>query len=536
MAKGLLQTSSDVPHSRLSETPVSRRRFIQGLSTFTGAAIVAPGLLAQACASPNGGPAGSVAKSGGTLKAAVTGTVDTFDPAVASNYTSWQIYWNIFSSLIQVEPDGRFTGVLAKSWTSPDPNTYIFDLRDDVYFHNGEKFSANDVKYTIDRVLNSKAATSFGNLFSGVASAEIASPTQVVFHLKNPFGAFFINLAQHLQIVNQRAVESIDPARTPIGTGPFKFVERTQDHVTIQKFDKYFIPNRPYLDKVIFQFRLVDESRILGLRSGDLDWVDGIPLQDTNNLKSDSAFRLVTSTAIGVPGIMLMQCVKPPFNNKALRQAVGWAIDRKAVADVAYFGTGQVGGQEFGSGSPWNDGVDPFPNAPDLAKARAKLAEAGVGQGLKVECLTLPNQVGLAPTALVVQQNLKAIGIDMKITELEVAELLPRYQDGDFQLLTANYTGHADPDPFWDFEAWGKTSWERYSNPNADSLILQARAATDFATRKSLYAELRKVIADDAPMIFVHFNPVTYLMNKNVVGSAINLDYALRLENVGFSA
>jgi peptide/nickel transport system substrate-binding protein len=523
-----------VPHL---ETSLSRRKFVRAL-TAGGAALLVPVLEGpgSALASSLSRQAGAVPKAGGILKAATTGEPDSLDPAIGTNYATWEIFGHIFSTLVQIQNNGKFTGVLAKSWKTPDRKTYVFDLRDDVYFHNGEKFTANDVKYSLGRVQDPKTGSFAKPLFDPVSRVEVTSPTQIVFHLKQPFGPFFINLGQHLQIVNQKAIESSDPARNPVGTGPFTFVEWVQgDHLTVAKNDKYFIPNRPYLDSIQFYFRPADESRVLALRSGDLNWVDGIPLQDIKTLSSDPSFNFVTSTAIGIPDEIRFQTAKPPFNNKAVRQAVAWAIDRKAVRDVAYFGAGQIGGEEVGTGSPWSDGVDPFAKAPNVNKAKALLAQAGVGNGLDVECITISTYPNYVKTALVVQQNLKAIGINMKITQLGQSEWLARYSKGNFQMLTGSYTGITDPDVFWSFET-APGNWNKYSSPHVTRLVGAARNTTNFAARKALYSQVRKLVAEDVPITFVHYESIQYLMNKNVVGSTTNLDLTLRLENAGFSS
>lgn len=539
MAKEPQETSSvDVPYVPRLEGGLSRGQFVRVVSTATGAAILVPilGRGSSAFASSLSEAAGSAPKVGGTLKAAVTGEPDSLDPAVGTNYVTWEIFGNIFSTLVQIQANGKYTGVLAKSWTSPDPKTYVFNLRNDVYFHNGEKFTADDVKYSVDRIKNPKMGSFAAPLFDPVASVEVTSPTQVVFHLKHAFGPFFINLGQHLQIVNQKAIESSDPARQPVGTGPFKFVEWVQgDHITIARADKYFVPNRPYLDGVVFSFRPVDESRILALRSGELDWVDGVPLQDIKSLQHDPSFTFVSSGAVGIPDEIRFQTAKPPFNNKALRQAVAWAIDRKAVRNVGYFGTGQLGDQEVGTGSPWwTKGANPYASAPNVKKAKALLAQAGFSKGLTVECLTNSAYPGYVKTALVVQQNLKAIGVNVKIVELATSEWLARYSGGNFQMLTGSYTGITDPDVFWSFET-AKGNWNRYSNPQVNALVAKARNSTNFAARRSLYAQVRKLVAQDVPIIFVHYETIQYLMSKKVVGSTPHLDLSLRLENVGFS-
>jgi peptide/nickel transport system substrate-binding protein len=541
MADGSQESPSvDFPDLQSVEKGLSRGQFVRAVSATAGATILVPmlGRGSSAWAASLDRPAGSVIKPGGTLKAAIGGEPDSLDPAIGTNYATWQVFGNIFSTLVQIQDNGKFTGVLAKSWTSPNPTTYVFNLRDDVYFHNGEKFTADDVKYTLARVQNPKMGSFAKPLFDPVASVDVTSPTQVVFHLKHPFGPFLINLGQHLQIVNQKAIESTDPARHPIGTGAFTFVEWVQgDHLTIAKNTKYFIPNRPYLDSVVFAFRPADESRILALKSGDLNWADGVPLQDIKSLKSNPEFTYVTSSAIGIPDELRFQCTKPPFNNKALRQAVAWAIDRNAIRNVAYFGTGELGVEEFGSASPWytgGAGVNPYAKAPNVKKAKALLAKAGLASGVKVECITISTFPTYVKTALVVQQNLNAIGIDMKITQLGQSDWLARYSKGNFQMLTGSYTGITDPDVFWSFET-APGNWNHYSNPQVNSLVQKARNATNLATRKALYKQVRTLVAEDVPVAFTHYETIQYLMAKNVIGSKPHLDLNLRFENVGFS-
>jgi peptide/nickel transport system substrate-binding protein len=528
----------DFPDLPGFETALSRRQFIRRLSVLTGAAVLVPALEVpgSAFAASLSRRSSSVPTAGGTLKAATTGEPDSLDPAIGTNYATWEIFNHIFSSLVQIQNDGKYTGVLAKSWTTPNPKTYIFDLRDDVYFHNGEKFTANDVKYSLERVLDKKTGSFAAPLFAPVSGVEVVSPTRVIFHLSHPFGPFLINLDQHLQIVNQKAIESSDPARNPVGTGPFSFVEWVQgDHLTVKRNDKYFIPRRPYLDSIVFSFVPADQSRILSLSSGNLNWADGVPLQNVSSLKSDPSFNFVTSSAIGIPDEIRFCCTSPPFNKKEVRQAVAWAINRQAVMDVAYFGTGQLSGQEVGSGSPWYDGVSPYAKTPNVNKAKALLAQAGVGsKGLDVECITIATYPNYVNTALVVQQNLKAVGINMKITQLGQSEWLARYSKGKYQMLTGSYTGITDPDVFWSFET-APGNWNHYSNAQVNRLVDAARNATNFTARKALYSRVRKLVAVDVPVTFVHYESIQYLMNKNVVGSTANLDLTLRLENAGFS-
>ena len=176
------------------------------------------------------------AANGGTLRAALTGEPDVLDPATSTIYTGAQVYEGIFSKLIDMDAQGRFVPDLATRWTQVDATTWAFDLVGNATFQNGETFTSADVKYTFDRILDPKTASAYAGLYAQIASVEATSPTVVIFHLKSPFGPFLTNLATNGEIVNRKAIESGDPARKPVGTGPFQFVEWVQgDHITLKK-------------------------------------------------------------------------------------------------------------------------------------------------------------------------------------------------------------------------------------------------------------------------------------------------------------
>ena len=175
-------------------------------------------------------------KDGGTLRAALTGEPDVLDPAVSTIYTGAQVYEGIFSKLIDIDGAGNFVPDLATSWKQVDAKTWKFKLVTNATFHNGEPFTSADVKYSFERILNPKTASAYAGLYAQIESVEATDPAVAVFHLKSPFGPFLNNLATNGQIVNKKAIESGDPARNPVGTGPFKFVEWVQgDHLTLEK-------------------------------------------------------------------------------------------------------------------------------------------------------------------------------------------------------------------------------------------------------------------------------------------------------------
>ena len=523
---------------------LSRRSFLRRAGGFSVAAMSATslGAVLAACtkssgsAGPSGGPATGTPAAGGTLKAALTGEPDMLDPAVSTIYTGAQVYDNIFNKLIDLDPSNTFYGQLATAWNATDEKTWVFDLVDTATFHNGEKFGPADVVYTFERILDPKTASSYAPLYNAISKVEATGPSQVTFHLKTPFGPFLSNLANNGEIVNQKAIESKDPARNAVGTGPFEFVEWVQgDHLTLKKNDSYFLSGKPSLDGIEFQFLPVNQSRVDALRSGDLNWSDAVPLQQLTTLKSDPSFNYVTSATAGIPDYIALNTAKPPFNDKLVRQAVYWALDRDEIRQVAYFGAGESGIEEVPTGSSWYDGTALV--TPDTGKAQQLLQQAGITGTLDVEYLGLPQYPELLKTGEVMQQQLQAIGINMTIKQVEVGVWFDAFVKGNYQITSAYQERTIDPDNFYALviHTGGDINTTGYSNPAADQLIDQARTETDEQKRFDLYKQVRQIVFEDSPIVFAHYETINYLMQKNVVGSTVNPTLELRMQEVGFT-
>jgi peptide/nickel transport system substrate-binding protein len=524
---------------------ISRRSFMARAAGFSTLALSATslGAVLAACTSSTSSTTGSSAApatgaptAGGTLQAALTGEPDTIDPATSTIYTGAQVYDNIFNKLIDLDESNKFYGQLATKWTAADEKTWVFDLVDGVTFHNGEKFGPDDVVYTFERILDPKTASSYAPLYDAISKVEATGASQVTFHLKTPFGPFLSNIANNGEIVNQVAIESKDPSRNAVGTGPFEFVEWVQgDHITLKKNDSYFESGKPYLDGIQFKFLLVDQSRIDALQSGDLNWADAVPLQQLNTLKSDPSYNYVTSATAGIPDYIAMNTTQPPFDNKLVRQAVYWALDRDAIRQVAYFGAGESGIEEVPTGSSWFDGSPLV--APDVDKAKSLLQQAGVANPLEVEYLGLPQYPELLKTGEVMQQQLEAVGIKMNIKQVEVGVWFNAFIKQNYQITSAYQERTIDPDNFYALviHTGGDINSTGYSNPQVDQLIDQARTETDDQTRFGLYKQIRQIVFDDSPIVFAHYETINYLMQKNVVGSTINPTLELRMQNVGFT-
>ncbi|MGV8970639.1 MAG: ABC transporter substrate-binding protein [Microbacteriaceae bacterium] len=477
-------------------------------------------------------------QDGGDLRAALTGEPDVLDPATSSIYTGAQVYEGIFSKLIDIDASGEFVADLATSWTQNDPTTWTFDLVTNATFHNGEKFTAEDVKYTFERILDPATASAYAGLYEQIESVEAVDASTVVFTLKAPFGPFLTNLATNGQIVNQKAIESADPARNPVGTGPFSFVEWVQgDHITVAKNESYFKAGLPHLDSVTYRFLAVDQSRIDALSAGEIDWADAVPLQQVETLKNDPRFSYVTSSVAGIPDFLALNTTTAPFDDVRVRQAIALAINRSDIRDVAYLGTGELGLAEVPTGSSWYDETGIFGATTDIARAKELLAEAGYPDGLTVEYLGLSQYPELLKTGQVVRDQLKAIGVDMTISAVDVSVWYDAFVSGDYQITSAYQERTIDPDNFYSLviKSGGPINTTGYSDPAVDALIAQAAASTDDAERAALYVQIRTLVTEASPLVFTHYETLNYLMNKNVVGSVITPTLSLHMENIGFT-
>ena len=197
------------------------------------------------------------------------------------------------------------------------------------------------------------------------------------------------------------------------------------------------------------------------------------------------------------------------------------AVNRADVRDVAYLGTGELGLIEMPTGSAWYDATGVFAAEQDVAKAKQLLAEAGYPNGLTVEYLGLPQYPELLKTGQVVQDELKQIGVTMTIKPVDVSVWFDAFSTVKYQITSAYQERTIDPDNFYSLviKSGGPINATGYSNPAVDALIDKAAASDDMAARKDLYRQIRTMVTSDAPLVFVHYETLHYLMNKNVLGS-----------------
>jgi len=453
--------------------------------------------------------------NGGKATLATVDTPVNLDCADGQLYSSIQVYQNIYAALVYMNQRFGFDPGLAHSWKQDNEKTWTFDLVDTTW-HNGEPFTSADVAFTFQRFKSHP----LGSFTSAVARVQPLGKHRVRFHLKQPFGAFLPLLGGLVSIQNKKGVTQFNPKLHPIGCGPYKFVDWVQgDHITLQKWDKYFKKGSPHVDQIIFRAIGDDSVRLTGLQTGELDWIQRVPPQQVASLTGNSALSSSPARPYN-PDLIMFNCTKPPFNDVRVRQAVAWAIDRNEIAKLVWFGTAVPSTEPNARPSPWYTGVNPYAGGPNLDKAQALLRAAGVKDRLQVNFAGQPQVATQIAEAQVMQSQLKKIGIDLNIERFAPAQWFEQLATKKYDMTSTYFSATYDPAFFWGnvTRTGGSFNFVGYSNKQSDALIDRFLYEPDDGRRKAIYRQLVRRMANEAPVLFLTNEVQRYWTKSNFHG------------------
>lgn len=482
-------------------------------------------------------PSGAWAQArGGTLRVGMDADNTTMDPHRSTAAVDRQVYNNIYGKLVDIDAKFGIVPQLAQSWEIRNSGlSYVFKLRRGVKFHDGTDFNAEIVKWNFDRMRDPQLASPRRSEIAPVKDVKVVDPYTVEITLTAPFTPFLSVLTDRAgMMVSRAAVEKHkdDYARNPVGTGPFRFVEWVKDdHLTIRRFDGYWDKDRPYLDEVVYR-PIPDASvRFTAMRTGQIDFMHQIHPKDVSTAKGERALKVSEIPSLWWQGIHLNNQVAP-FSNKALRQAMWYAVDRNVIQRVVYYNQGAPAWSPFPP-SMWAQDRDFSDWKRDPAKARARLAEGGAATGLSftVKGWNSPTQI---QELQIIQAQLKEIGVDMKIELLEFGKLLADLNSHNFAALRVGWSGRPDPDgnAHVFLHSKGGLNRVRYANPKMDELLDQARTEADQGKRKALYAQVTRLAAEDVPYVWLHHDAEVKVWAEHVKGFEHLSDGMIRLANV----
>jgi peptide/nickel transport system substrate-binding protein len=472
-------------------------------------------------------------KRGGTLRVATVDKPINMDPGYAQLYSSLQVYQNVFSKLVYVDESGQFVPGLARSWKQEDEKTWLFDLVDNAVFHNGEALTAKDVAFTFSRILDPKNKLPMRVFFTPVEGVEPVGPSQARFHLSRPFGPFLAMLSQATEIVNEKALKEKDPKLFPIGTGPYRFGEWVKDdHLTLERWDRYFRPGRPYVDRIVFHAPADDTVRLTGLQTGRFNWIQTVPPQRIVELERSRDMRSSPGRPY-FPFFLMLNASKPPLADRRLRQAIAWALDRSEIVKLVYFGSHMPTAEPTPEPSPWATGVNAHKGGPDLARAKQLINEAGAGGGLNLTYLVKSQVPVLVKTGEILREQLRKVGIALDVQPLESGQYFEGLVGKKFDVAAAYWSVTVDPDMFYFPLQHSSSAWNfsGLKSEEADKRLDAFRFTSSQAARKKMYPELVRWFQEEGSLVVFSNEIQRYWMKPNVHGSVPLPSLELRFED-----
>ena len=467
---------------------------------------------------------------GNVLRYGTETEVAGFDPHTISSHASLRVMAQVYNQLVDVDEDLNVIPELATSWEISEDNlTYTFHLADNVYFHSGRKMTAEDVKYSYERILNPDLGA-LGNSASyagGVTSVEVVDELTVKMTLSAVNVAFLSSQSSsYCSIVDKDVVEANEGSllRADGGTGPYTLGEWVPDnHVTVNAYDKYFDEaGKASFDAIEFYVMTDASSRLNALRTGEVDLI----VADTAMLelvKADDPIQVISYQTRDYVGLFF-NVEREPFTNPLVRQAINYALNREEIIDFAYNGTAAVSGFIPASLGHWAVDVgEKDYYTQNIEKAKQLMAEAGYPNGFET-VITVGLEDGIRDMGVVAEQQLAAIGIKAEIKNEENAEYIDDWKAHNFDIMICHNGAGSDPNrgvAFF-FSTTGSANIQGYSNARVDELCVLGAATTNEAEREAYYHEAINIILDECATATVACPMAYFLASPALQGYAPN--------------
>lgn len=493
-------------------------------------------------------PKVSQADPEGTLVFSLGGEISILNPILSSDTASSAVEGTIFSGMTKINEKLDIIPDIARKWSvSADGRVYTFYLRDDVFWHDGVKCTAEDVKFTFDSILDPKVnSVRRGDFIIDGVPIEfiVVSPYILRAVLPKPFAPFLASAGMSIlpkHLLNGKDINAASFNQHPIGTGPFKFKEWVSgDHVTVERNEKYY-GGKPRLSKILYKIVPDENSRLIALEAGEADESD-VPAKDYKRIKRLNNINVFEYDSL-VYTYLGLNLDNPLFRDKNVRKALAYATDKGQMINLIFRG---LASPAYSPSAPvswvYEDKVNKYPY--NIQKANKMLDDAGwkmrkedIGasgyrgirekNGKKFEFEILVNQGNKEreKAAVILQWQYKKIGVKVNIRILEWSAMLkivnaPKAPK-QFDALIIGWSLGIDPDSY---SIWHSSQFPNglnfidYKNPVVDRLLEQGRTTIDKGNRKAIYQELQRIIADDQPYIFLWYPKSIAAVSKRVGG------------------
>ena len=524
-----MKRDDDIDRKGARDLWLPRRELLRlGLAAGAAAMLAPRPLWAQSSASkPPASPKGQVVVG-------MSQEPTVFHPLMPAIEVDQGVWWNLFSPLWGIDPDGKFFPQLAKQvptlengGISKDGLTWTIKLRDDVKWHDGAPFTAEDVKFSLDLINNPnfKAATRNGHNL--VKAIKVVSPTEITWRMETAYATYPSILAWTFIVPKHILEKASDPntapfSNAPVGTGPFKWVERVPgDHILLEA-NRLFFGEGPHLERVIFKY--IPDLTVLytQFRTGEVDYTDIQGITPDHYAEAKTLKGRIVSTA-PQPFIesITFNLEKPQFTDKAAREALYYAMNKKSIIDSIYYGLPQDAESYLPKESwAYNSGLPTHEY--NIAKAKQILDAAGWKPG--ADGVREKNGVRLAFTnsttagnhvreqaQQLLMQDWQSIGVSMKINNMPPAVVWGDYwvmSKFETVMVGLDFMIGADPDAtdFFDSKSIAAKggagqNTRQYQNPAVDALLREGATTFDVEKRTQIYQNVQKIIRDDLVML-----------------------------------
>lgn len=481
-------------------------------------------LLAAGAAAATGGlpVSRASAQAKGILKVSFRSALVRLDPAFTVSSDEYVATQTIYDNLTRLDEALKPIPSVATSWESPDGGTtWIFKLRSGVRFHHGRELDAEDVVFSINRVLDPKAGSPGRRAIGPIKTVVADTPSTVKFTLEGPFADFpAVMSGTFSRIVPRDASENLN--QKPVGTGPFKYKEWVPgQHLKLERNEAYWMSGLPKLSEVWLVSYPAQAAEQSALSSGETQMMWDVPssLVPVVGKLPNVQLTEISSTAFQP---IVMRSDRPPFNDPRVRRAVKHAINREAVMRFVLQGRGVVAQD---TPVPPSSALRAEVKAPayDVAKAKALMKEAGHEAGFQVKLFASNERSGCIETAQVIKPMLEAIGIRVEIQQVPWDRFNAEVWKKE-TFFVSNWVGRPTIDeqlyPY--FHSTGSWNEYNYSNPELDKLLDDARRDLNPDTRKATYAKIQEILAFEGPAIIPYFSNYSTARAKSVQGLPVS--------------
>jgi len=424
--------------------------------------------------------------------------------------------------LVAFNPDGSLKGELAREWALDEQGAWVFKLRNDVVFHNGERFTAEDVRWTIEQVAGERSTAYYRAQMQQIERIETPDPHTVRLVMKAPLVTVPQWFANYNMPIIWRGTRDMNAA---MGCGPYRIAAQERGSwIDLAAAPNYWVPGLPRSRTIRVQIYADENLRLAALQSGDMDIIDYVPWSGMAAVDADSRLKLVTQ--MGPFMDILFNGTRPPFDNALVRRAVAHAVKREDIVRVAFSGRGKIlEGMPIVEGTPWWDAELARGHAYDPERSKALLAQAGHPNGFACTLLAT-SQFGMhKDTAEIAQQYLAAVGIRAELRLVDWSTRVSLGTRGQYDIAVHGVSADFnDPDGLTVVldTSLSATHGRSFgvSAPRTADALRRGRAEFDEAKRIEIYKEMQRAALEEVPIAGLAWREQGYGLDRRLTGFA----------------